>query len=430
VIDLRPLGEDAELRDGALRCVRCSICVPRCPSYAVFKTEADSPRGRVQLMRAAIEGRVAVDASFEQRMDNCLGCRACEDACPSAVPFGYMIDRVRQELQASPRGRLRKWLVRAGLEHIVSRPLVVLWLARLLRVIQWLRLDRLARRIAAPLSPTAGLRIDQLPRVEGAPFDQHAAASDPDATAQFLSGCIMAGALGDAQRASLRVLRRSGWAVAVPKEQVCCGALHQHAGHLAQARELARQNIDAFEGGRGPIAVSSAGCGLAMKEYGRLLADDPAYAARAAAFSARVRDLLECLPPDGERGGLPARAARRPLRVAVQEACHHWNVQRLRGRVAPLLEAHDAGTITTLPTGAGCCGSAGLFSALRPEPAAQLLGKLLNAVEASGCDVVVSANPGCLLFMRSGLRARRSRIRALHVAQLLDLEDESEPGEA
>lgn len=429
-IDLRSLGDDAELRDGALRCVRCSICVPRCPSYAVFRTEADSPRGRVQLMRAAMEGRVAVDASFEQRMDNCLGCRACEDACPSAVPFGYMIDRVRQELQASPQGRLRKWLVRAGLERIVSRPLVVLWLARLLRVLQWLRVDRLARWLAAPFSRTAALRIDQLPRVEGAPFDQHGAASDPDATAQFFSGCITSGALGDAQRATLRVLRRSGWAVAVPTEQVCCGALHQHAGHLAQARELAKQNVDAFDDGKGaPIAVNSAGCGLAMKEYGRLLADDPAYAARAAAFSARVRDLIECLGPDGERGGLPARAARRPLRVAVQEACHHWNVQRFRGRVAPLLAAHGAGTIATLPTGAGCCGSAGLFSALRPEPASKLLGALLDAVEASGCDVVVSSNPGCLLFMRSGLRARGSRIRALHVAQLLDLGDQGDEGE-
>lgn len=425
MIDLRPLREDAEFRDGALRCVRCSICVPRCPSYAVFRTEADSPRGRVQLMRAAMEGRIAVDGSFEQRMDNCLGCRACEDVCPSAVPFGYMIDRVRHELLPGPRSRLRKWLVRTGLEQIVSKPLVLLWFARLLRILQWLRIDRLARWIAAPLSRRAALRLDQLPRVEGAPFDPREDTADPAATAQFFSGCIMAGALGDVQRATLRVLRRSGWAVAVPQEQICCGALHQHTGHLAQARELAKQNIDAFaDGSAAPIAVNSAGCSLAMKEYGRLLADDPAYAGRAAAFSARIRDLVELLQPEGGRGGLPVRAARRPLRVAVQEACHHGNVQRLRGRAAAFLDAGGAGTIVTLPAGAGCCGSAGLFSAIRPEPAQQLLAALLDAVEASGCDVVVSSNPGCLLFLRSGLRARGSRIRALHVAQLLDLPDE------
>lgn len=424
MIDLRRLAADAELRDGAMRCVRCSICVPRCPSYAVFRTEADSPRGRVQLMRAAIEGRVAADASFEQRMDNCLGCRACEDACPSAVPFGAMIDRIRHELLPSPQHRVRKWLTRAGLDRIVAKPLVLLWVARVLRILQWLRLDRLARWIAAPVSRAAALRLDQLPRVEGAPFDVREAASDPAATAQFFGGCITSGALGDAQRSSLRVLRRGGWAVAVPPEQGCCGALHQHTGHLAQARELARQNIDAFAEGGAPIAVTSAGCGLVMKEYGRLLAGDPAYAARAAAFSARVRDLVELLGPAEGRGGLPARAARPPVRVAVQEACHHWNVQRYRGRVAAFLEAHRAGTIVTLPVGAGCCGSAGLFSATRPEPAGRLLDAYVDAIEASGCDVVVSSNPGCLLLLRAGLRARSSRIRALHVAQLLDQPDE------
>jgi len=421
--DLRALASDAEFRDGAMRCVRCSICVPRCPSYAVFRTEADSPRGRVQLMRAAMEGRVAVDASFERHMDNCLGCRACEDACPSAVPYGYMIDRVRRDLLPTPRSRVRKWLLRAGLEQVLGKPLVLLWLARVLRILQWLRIDRLARWIAAPLSRATALRIDQLPRVEGAPFDPREVTADPAATAQLFSGCIMSGALGDVQRATLRVLRGSGWAVAAPHDQVCCGALHQHAGHLAQARELARQNLDAFADPRGgPIAVGSAGCCLVMKEYGQLLADEPAYAERAAAFSARVRDLVELVGPGPGRAGLPARAAARPVRIAVQEACHHWNVQRFRGRVAAALEASGAGTIVRLPIGAGCCGSAGLFSAIRPEPAWKLLGGLLDAVEAAGCEVVVSANPGCLLFLRSGLRARRSRIRAVHVAELLDPE--------
>ena len=421
MIDLRPLGTDAGFRDGVMRCVRCSICVPRCPSYAVFRTEADSPRGRVQLMRAAMEGRLAVDASFEHRMDNCLGCRACEDACPSAVPFGYLIDRIRRDLLPSRQNRLRKWVIQMGLEQIVSKPLVLLWFARVLRVLQWLRIDRLARWIAAPFSRTTSLRIDQLPRVDGTPFDLRLVTSDQNATAHFFSGCIMSGALGNVQHATLRVLRRSGWAVSVPPQQRCRGALHQHSGHLARARELAKQNIDAFAaGGEGPIVVNSAGCGMVMKEYGRLLADDSAYAERAAAFSSRIRDLVEMLRPEGGRAGLPIRAVKRPIRVAVQEACHHWNVQRFRGTVAAFLEANRAGTIVRLPVGAGCCGSAGLFSSIRPEPAWKLLAAFLDAVQASGCDVVVSSNPGCLLFMRSGLRARGSMIRALHVAQLLD----------
>jgi glycolate oxidase iron-sulfur subunit len=404
------LHGDRAFRNGVMRCVRCSICVPHCPSYAVYRTEGDSPRGRVQLLRAAIEGRVAPDATFERHLDRCLGCRACEDVCPSAVPYGRLLDQARAELLPSPHERWRKRLTRLFLERILTFPGRLSFVTRLLAVVQWLALDRLARWLVRPLSRRRARQIDLLPRVAGEPFEPEEAPRPEAPTAAFHAGCVMASALGDVQRAALRVLAQGGHATLVPPGQRCCGALHQHAGLQEQARELARQNVAAFEGSDVPICTTAAGCGLAMKEYTRLLADDAEWSPRAAAFSRRVRDLAELAPAAG-----PAPAGK----IAVQEACHHWNVQQLRGRALELLRGRGA-EVVALPRGAGCCGAAGLWSTQQPEAAWELLQPLLDAIERSGCDVVATSNPGCLFHIRAGLRARGSRVRALHLAELLD----------
>ena len=404
------LRDDPAFRNGVMRCVRCSICVPHCPSYAVFRTEGDSPRGRVQLLRAAMEGRIAPDATFERHLDKCLGCRACEDVCPSAVPYGQLLEKAREELRPTDHGRWRKRLTWLFLERLITRPERLAFVSRLLAVIQMLRLDRLARWLVRPLSLKRARQLDMLPRVAGEPFDVEEVAPPAAPTAAFHAGCIMASALGDVQRAALRVLEHAGHQVGVPTGQRCCGALHQHAGLHEQARSLARENVAAFEATSVPICTTAAGCSLAMKEYGRLLADDPDWAARAAAFSARVRDLSE-LATAGVR--VPAG------KVAVQEACHHWNVQQLRGRALELLRGAGADAVA-LPRGAGCCGAAGLWSAQQPEAAWHLLQPLLDAIEGSGCEVVAISNPGCLFHIRAGLRARGSSVRALHLAELLD----------
>lgn len=427
------LGDDPAFRAGVMRCVRCSICVPHCPSYAVFRTEGDSPRGRVQLMRAAIEGRLTPDATFERHLDRCLGCRACEDVCPSAVPYGQLIDKAREQLLPSGHARWRKRLTRFFLEQIVARPRRLALLSRLLAIVQWLRLDRALRWLVRPFSPARARQLDLLPRVAGAPFDPREVPR-PDAPAvAFHAGCVMASALGDVQRAAIRVLERGGQATLVPAGQRCCGALHHHAGLRDAANALARANVAAFEGADVPICTTAAGCALAMKEYGRWLAGDPAWVARAAAFSARVRDLSELVEsPARAEHTEPAERAEpaqhtapgpgaRTLsgKVAVQEACHHWNVQQLRGRARELLRAAGA-SVVALPRGAGCCGAAGLWSAQQPEAAWGLLQPLLDAIEGSGCDVVATSNPGCLFHIRAGLRARGSKVRAAHLAELLD----------
>ena len=404
------LRNDPAFRDGVMRCVRCSICVPHCPSYAVFRNEADSPRGRVQLLRAVMEGRIAPEAALERHLDRCLTCRACEDVCPSKVPYGQLLEQAREALLPSGHARRRKRVTRLFLQRILTRPRALALASRVLAVIQWLRLDRLARWLVRPVSRAMSRRFDLLPRVAGAPFDARAVPRPAAPTAAFHTGCIMASALGDVQRAALRVLAQSGHEVLVPPDQRCCGALHQHAGLLDEARALARGTVAAFEGTGVPICTTSAGCALAMKEYDRWLAGEPDWASRAAAFSARIRDLSEMAATD---------LRVRHTRVAVQSACHHWNIQQLRGRAVELLRARGADAVA-LPRGSGCCGAAGLWSAQEPEAAWKLLQPLLDAIDRSGCDVVAISNPGCLFHIRAGLRARGSKVRALHLAEVLD----------
>jgi glycolate oxidase iron-sulfur subunit len=405
LIDLR---HDPEFHAGVMRCVRCSICVPHCPSYSLYRNEADSPRGRVQLMRAVMEGRIEADENFELHIDRCLGCRACEDVCPSKVPYGKLLIQTREERLPTPHRRTRKRATEFFLRRIVVRPETLRVLASLLAIIQFLRLDRLARWLVRPFSRATARRIDLLPRVAGKPFEPSEVAVPETPTVAFHSGCIMAATLGDVQRAALRVLEQQRHAPVVPPGQHCCGALHQHAGLVDDARILARDTIAAFEDSEVPICTTAAGCSLAMKEYGRLLADDPEWAARAATFSTRIRDLSELV---GANVGKPTE------KIAVQEACHHWNVQQLRGRGLALLHNLGADAVALPFT---CCGAAGMWSADHPEEAWKLLQPTLDSIEKSGCTVAAISNPGCLFHIRAGLRARKSSVRALHLAEVLD----------
>lgn len=408
VLDALPIHHDMDaFRAGTTRCVRCSICTASCPSYAVFRTEADSPRGRVQLMRAAIEGRVPVNEEFEMHMARCLGCRACEDVCPSGVPYGALIDATREALRDTAPAQSVKRAVRLGL-LLLTQPTWLRLAARMLGLLQLTRLDNVLATLARAVGlPRWAHRLAIAPRVRGAPFrvgGTHAAISGTGTETAFFSGCLMGATYGDVNRDAVAHLRACGRSVAVPEGQGCCGALHQHAGLHDEAQTLARRNIDAFAEGSADIVVNAAGCSLALKEYRALLRTDAAYAARAAAFSARVRDIVE-VP------GTPA-APPSEERVAVFEACHHYNVQRLRGRVGDVVQQATGAAPTLIPRGAGCCGSAGLYGALQPDASQALVNPLLDAVEASGCAVVVTANPGCHSVLEAGLRARGSAVRA------------------
>lgn len=404
-------------------CVHCGLCLPHCPTFRETRLETESPRGRLHLMRALGEGRVEATDTFVAHMSLCLDCRACEAACPTGVKFGHLMEATRAEVRA--RRPLRGF---AGvLAHVVFRQLFpyperLALLAGLLRAYQRTGLQSLVR--ATGLLRRLPGRLDEaealLPRISSRFFEPRGTVPARGALRKrvaFFAGCIMRVAFAETNRATVRVLARAGCEVDLPDDQICCGALHVHAGEREQAKDLARRNIEAFEKTDAEwIVVNAAGCGAALKEYGELLAHDPAWAARAHAFSARVRDLSEAvaaLPLDA-----PARAVK--ATVTYQDACHLLHAQRIRQQPRDVLARIPGVSLVEMRDGDRCCGSAGIYNLTEPEMAERLGEQKAANVEQTAADVVVSGNPGCLIQLRAGLARRGARTRAVHLADFLD----------
>lgn len=387
-------------------CVSCGLCLNDCPTYRVMHDEADSPRGRVQLIRELVATPGRAEASTVAHLEACLVCRACETACPSLVPFGRIMEGAREELAA----RRRPSPVRAALVDVVTHPRLLAAVAWVVRVYERSGLARVARRVL----PRRLAELERLlPRPEGAPFaPRRRGGADTDT--QLLAGCVMRAAFGDTQRATVRLLERAGRTVDAPAGQTCCGALHAHAGLGDRARDLARRNVRAFGDGNAPIVSTAAGCGAHLRAYGWLLADDPEYAARAARLASRVRDASEIVRiPDGP--ALPRR-----LRVVYQDACHLAHGQGIRRQPRDLLRAIDGVEVVSIADPDRCCGSAGIYNLTHPEVAAELGRQKVAAILGADPDVVVSANPGCILQIRSGLEAAGKRVPVVHLMRFLD----------
>jgi len=363
----------------------------------------------VQLIKSMVASPAAPEASLVAHLQACIVCRACETACPSGVPFGRIMEDARAVLrERAPRTGRARLLERLGL-GIVVRPRL-LALGALLGTL-YLRsgLRPLARRLLPRrLRELEGL----LARREGAPF---APKERSDATAALFAGCIMRAAYGETDRATVRLLERAGATVASPPGQACCGALHAHAGDAEGARALARTNVAAFGAGDAPIVVNAAGCGAQLKAYGHVLQDDPAWAVRARAFAARVRDLSEAVP-----ASVATRPAARPLRVVYQDACHLAHGQRVRAQPRALLAAVPGVTLVPIADPDRCCGSGGIYNLTHPGVAGELASAKAAAILAAHPDVVVSANPGCLLQVAAALRASGSQIPVVHLARFVD----------
>jgi glycolate oxidase iron-sulfur subunit len=383
-------------------CVSCGLCLNDCPTYRVLDDEADSPRGRIHLIRDLMATTARPDPSAVAHLEACLVCRACETVCPSLVPFGRIMEGAREEIaHRHPPSR-----VRAALVDLVTHPTLLAFAAKLARVYGRSGLRAVVRRV---LPRRLAEMETLLPAAEGAPY---APLARPDADVQLLAGCVMRAAFGDTQRATVAVLERSGHRVGSPEGQVCCGALHSHAGLGERARELARRNVEAFDDGEAPIAVTAAGCGAHMKAYGELLAGD-ARAAAAGRVAARVRDASEL----ATRAGV-ARTASRPLRVVYQDACHLAHGQGVRRQPRDLLRAIDGVEPVPIADPERCCGSAGIYNLTHPEVARELQRQKVAAILAAEPDVVVSANPGCILQLRPGLEA--AGVRVVHLMRFLE----------
>lgn len=404
-------------------CVHCGFCLPACPTYVLWREEMDSPRGRIYMVGKTAHGEAPLDARFRQHMDNCLGCMACMTACPSGVQYNKILEPARARIEyAMPRSvgeslfrkllfatfpypqRLRflAWPLllyqRTGLQSAVRATGVTKLLPRRLRALESL-LPQVPRRTAPSLPMTL--------RPEGAPRRR----------VGMLSGCVQRVFFPQVNAATARVLVAEGCAVVIPPEQPCCGALMLHSGMEEEAMASAKKMIAAFEAAEvETIVINSAGCGSAMKEYGHLLRKDPAWAERAAAFSARCKDISEVLC------ALDTRAARHPLplRVAWHDACHLRHAQGVFDEPRRLLAAIPGLEVKEIADGSLCCGSAGIYNLLQPEPAAELGRHKVDNLLATGAEAVASANPGCLLQLMQELRQRGTAMPAFHMVELLD----------
>ena len=392
-------------------CVHCGFCLQACPTYVNLQDENDSPRGRLVLMRSLLEGTLELgDPTVQTHIDRCLGCRACETACPSGVPYGHLLEATRATMadrrRAPAIARLVLWTF--------ARPLP-LQLAMLgARVLRATRLPRLLGRLPGPFGFAMAM-LASTERVLGSrPYRRRV--SGARGTVAVLDGCVMDGLFAETNAATRRTLEANAYASVDAPGQRCCGALHAHAGDLERARGLARANIAAFEAsGAEFVAVNAAGCSAMMKEYGHLLADDPAWAARAAALSLRVRDATELLAAAGPRPG-----AVLDVTVAYDAPCHLLHAQRLSRPPLDVLAAVPGLALRPLEDADQCCGAAGIYNLIEPETSNAVLEPKLERIARAGAALVATGNPGCLMQIGAGLRRAGMDVRAVHPIDLLD----------
>jgi glycolate oxidase iron-sulfur subunit len=405
-------------------CVHCGFCLPACPTYVLWGEEMDSPRGRIYMIKKAMEGEAPLDTSFRGHMDNCLGCMACMTACPSGVQYNKLIEparaQIERNIQRSFGERLFRRLVFATFPH----PARLRWLALPLLVYQKSGLRSLLRSIGVEkwLPKRVAAMEALLPEVPSRLFQRLPSSVRPTGAPRrrvgVSTGCVQQVFFPEVNAATARVLAAEGCEVIVPREQGCCGALMLHSGLESEAAALAMRMIAAFEGADvDTVVINAAGCGSTMKEYGHLLRDDPAWAGRAAAFSAKCKDISELLCE------LEPRAPRHPLklRVAYHDACHLQHAQGVREQPRRLLAGIPELEVAEIPEAGLCCGSAGIFNLLQPDTANQLGDRKVENLLTVNADVVASSNPGCLLQLMHGLRRRGLKeMPAFHLVELVD----------
>jgi len=411
----------------ALACVHCGLCLSSCPTYLETGNENDSPRGRIYLMRAIQDGRSPLSEDAVRHIDLCLGCRACEVACPSGVQYGELLESTREHIEQHYRRSLfQTWLRRVAIEKVIPFPVRMKFALLPARVIRALGAEGLLPKFAqealslipanaregawpefapgAPASSTA--RSPTLAVLEaGAPLKNRVG---------FIRGCVMNVLFGATNEASVQLLHEAGYDVITPSQQGCCGALHAHGGNLEEARACARRNIEAFEKQHlDAIIINAAGCGSTLKEYGHLLRDDPVWAQRAVAFGAKVKDLTEVLMVSKAQS--PSSKV-----VTYHDACHLCHAQRISKQPRDLIKAGVGKNFVELPESEVCCGSAGSYNLTEPEMAERLQRRKVENILKSGAQVVVTTNPGCILQIQAGLKkAGADQIEVIHIADFL-----------
>ncbi|MBI2760556.1 MAG: (Fe-S)-binding protein [Chloroflexi bacterium] len=396
-----------------------------CPTFVATGLEPESPRGRVYLIRAAAEGRVELNDAVLPHLELCLQCRNCESVCPSGVPFGRIMEGARAQIFQQRKGAMLPRVVRTAiLRGLLPHRGRIRVLAAALRLYQRGGLQRAVR--SRPIGRVLPRRLREMealmPRVAVRPFEPSPVPARPAGEVEervaFFSGCVMPFMYSGTQDATVRVLTRNGREVVTPPEQTCCGALMVHSGDREAARVLARKNIDLFLSlGVGAVVVNAAGCGSTLKEYHELLEHDADYADKAARFSGLVRDVTEYVARLPFTEGLGAVHAR----VTYQDSCHLAHAQRIKHAPRHLIQAIPGVEFVDMPNADRCCGSAGIYNVVQREMSMQVLDFKMQEVAEAEPDIILTANPGCMAQLETGLRRHGLQARVMHVVDLLDL---------
>ncbi len=423
---IRPLTTP-EFKARLNQCIHCGLCLQACPTYSVLGMETDSPRGRIALMRAASQGRIAPEqfsGALARHIDLCLTCRSCESACPSGVRYGELVETMRETLdQVRTPGPVERFVRWAALGQVMPHLGRLKVMARLLWLYETIGLQRLVRSfnfLPRPLHAMETILPPIVPRYQDyrvvAPAD---AATGTHGRVAFFVGCIQEAFLAPVNQATIRVLQKNGFEVHFPQGQTCCGAAHLHTGEREIGRRLARQNIDAFLAADYDAVIDNAGgCGATLKEeYPALLKDDPAYAEKAKQFAAQVKDISEFLaghlnvPPTGT---VKARAV-------YSDSCHLRHVQKVIKQPRDLLKAIPGLDLVELHYPDRCCGSAGVYNIVHSETADAILDQKMADIAATRADLIVTTNTGCHMQLLAGVRRAGLSAKVLHIAQVLDL---------
>ncbi len=405
------------------RCVHCGLCLNACPTYRELGVEMDSPRGRIYQMNQVAAG-APIGPSYIEHMELCLACRACETACPSGVEYGKLIEAARADIEARvPRPRGVRLLRKFVFGHLLQSPGLLKTVGAFLYLYEASGVQRVLRssgvlRLFGKLG-----RLESLSPPTESPFffsqigKTFAAEGERRYRVAFLAGCIANISFARLNEATVRVLQKNGCEVAVPAAQTCCGALHVHSGLREEARRLARRNIDAVvDGGFDAVITNAAGCGSTLKEYDELLEHDPAYAAKARKFTGLMKDVNEFLASIE----LNTSMGKLPITVTYQDSCHLAHGQRVRTQPRKLLRAVPGLTFREMPMSDLCCGSAGIYNVIQNEMAMTVLKSKMDYVNMTGAEVIVTANPGCMLQLQAGSRMHGKGQRVAHVVEILD----------
>jgi glycolate oxidase iron-sulfur subunit len=405
------------------RCVHCGLCLNHCPTYKLWGREADSPRGRIRQMILMNNGELVLGDSFVTHMDRCLDCRACETVCPSGVEYGKLIEFARGQIEEGYErpffSRMTRNLV---YRHMLPQPSRIALAGKLTRFYQRSGLQRIARASGALKLLGLSDRERLTPRVSNEFFFSRLGKTFPAigirrARVAFFAGCIAQIAFTEMNDATIRVLQANGCEVVVPAAQLCCGALCVHAGVRDVAQDLARANMKTFLAEPfDAIITNAAGCGSTLKEYEQLFPTGLPEHEDAMRFRSKVRDVTEFLAALG----LVAPLKPLPLRVTYQDSCHLLHGQKITDAPRKLIRAIPEVKLIEMAQGDQCCGSAGVYNVTEPEAAAGILSAKMENIQATGAEAIVTANPGCILQLRAGVKLRGTSQEVMHVVELLD----------